>query len=194
MKQDPDSKPDFFDGEDLPDTARERRRKYPSDDPRRYLEADPQWDHLRPLLRWRVWIVTGGVALLVFIVLSSWIRFFRPYEEGCMESGYVRSIVNTGAIFKTYECELIPDKSLGDTAQYRQPLSVTVPDARMAERLQRAKARKLPVRIVFTRYMGVVPWRGSSPNIVQRLDVADDDLPAPVDSMAIKYGPKPQKQ
>lgn len=192
MKQeDPENKPDFFEGEDLPDPACERHKKYPADDPRRYLEADPQWDHLRPLLRWRVWMVIGGVALLALIVLGSWIRFIRPYEEGCMADGYVRSIKHTGAIFKTYECELIPEQALGDTAHYRQPLSVTVPNAKMAEKLQMAMARKLPVRMVYTRYLGSLPWRGSSTNIVQRLDVIGDERPAPVDSMTLKYGPKP---
>lgn len=194
MKQDPDSKPDFFDGEDLPDTARERRRKYPSDDPRRFLEADPQWDHLRPLLRWRVWMVIGGVALVALIVMGSWIRFFRPYEEGRIVTGYVKSIVHTGAIFKTFECELIPEESLGDTDKYRQPLTVTVPDAKMAEQLQMAHSRRLPVQMVYTRYLGVVPWRGASPNIVQRLDVKGAETPAPVDSMTLKYGPKQDGQ
>lgn len=189
MKQeDPENKPDYFDGEDLPDTVRERRKRYTADDPRRYLEADPQWDHLRPLLRWRVWMVIGGVAVVVLIVLGSWIRFFRPYEEGCMVSGYVKSIIHTGAIFKTYECELIPEQTSGDTVRYRQPLAVTIPEAKMAEQLQLAMSRKLPVRMVYTRYMGVLPWRGASANVVQRLDVIGGAQSVSADSLTLENG------
>lgn len=192
MKQeDPESKPDYFDGEDLPDTARERRRKYPADDPRRYLEADPQWDHLRPLLRWRVWMVTGAVVIAVLLVSGCWIRFFRPYEEGCKTSGYVKSVVRSGALFKTYECELITVEALDDTARYNPVMRVTLPDVAMAKKMETAMDSKLPVSMVYTRYLGVVPWRGASTNIVRRLDVMDSDKPAPVDSMDLKYGPHP---
>lgn len=164
-----DSKPDYFDGEDIPEPKKEHRVHYPEDDPRYWEEEDKngEWDHLRPLLRRKFWIL-AGLAILVFIIISMvYIRWFRPYATGGIRYGYVENIQEQGVIFKTYEGILIPYRNVLDTTRAQEnAFAFTAVNDIVAADLKRALMSKKPVKVEYTEYNATLPWRGDSKLII----------------------------
>lgn len=173
---DHDTKPDFFDGEDLPETKKERRHRYAEDDPRFWEEENEngQWDHLRPLLRRKFWIAAALVAILLLVGWLTYIRYFQPYEKGGVQYGYVESITEKGYVFKTFEGVLLPYYNLIDTTRaYGHDFVFTAASDRVAAQLLRASAAHRPVRVEYIRYAATVPWRGDSRLIVTSVSETD---------------------
>lgn len=170
-----DSRPDYFEGEDLPDTPREKRRRYSDDDPRRWEEGeDPQWDHLRPLRRWRLWAWVGCALLLALVAAALYMRYFRPYAVGGVQYGYVEAIEERGHLFKTYEGTLLPYRNLLDTLRpYQGDFVFTASNVDVAATLRRAQGTCRPVRVEYVQYAATVPWRGDSRFVITRVDSVD---------------------
>lgn len=179
-----DTKPDFFDGDDLPDTKKERRNRYRTDDPRYWEEEDEhgEWDHLRPLLRWKIWITIAVIVLSAIGATFIYIRYFRPYATGGVQYGYVEDIQEQGLLFKTFEGTLLPYRNLMDTTRpYGHDFVFTAADDKVAAALLKASAANRPVRVEYTRYTATVPWRGDSRLIVTSVSAADPSLILPPD-------------
>lgn len=179
-----DTRPDYFDGEDLPETKKERRNRYRTDDPRYWEEEDEsgEWDHLRPLLRWRVWALAALVLTVVMLSGFIYIHWFRPYATGGVQYGYVENIQHQGHIFKTYEGVMLPYRNLMDTVRpYGHDFVFTAADDRVAAALLRASAANRPVRVEYTRYSAPLPWRGDSRLVVTAVTDADPALILPPD-------------
>lgn len=177
-----DNRPDFFDGEDLPETKKERRNRYRTDDPRFWEEEDEtgQWDHLRPLLRWRIWFF-AALAVVLFLGSSFvYIRYFRPYAVGGVQYGYIENIEEQGYLFKTYEGTLLPYRNLMDTTRaYTHDFVFTAATDKVAAELLRASKQHQPVRVEYVRYAATVPWRGDSRIIVTAVTDTDPRQLAP---------------
>ncbi len=169
-----DTKPDYFDGEDLPDPVKEKRVRYPEDDPRYWDDDDTQWDHLRGLRKWKLWAYIGGALLIILIFIACWIRYMRPYATGGVQYGYVEQIEERGAIFHTFEGTLLPYRNLMDTTRpYGHDFIFTAADDKIAADLKRASLANKPVKIEFKQYMATVPWRGDSRILVTRVDTVN---------------------
>lgn len=181
-----DSKPDYFDGEDLPETKKERRRHYSDDDPRYWEEEDEhgEWDHLRPLLRWKVWALIGSVVIVIALSSFVYIRYFRPFTKGAVQYGYVESIQPQGVIFKTFEGVMLPYRNLMDTLRlYNSDFVFTALNDSVAADLLRASSQNKPVKVEYTRYNATVPWRGDSRIVVTAVSPADPRLILPPDRL-----------
>lgn len=113
--------------------------------------------------------VLAWLILLVFIPLGviAWLRYLNPYVVDAQESGYVYNVERRGVIFKTFEGEMIADRSLRDSSRvYPQHLQFSVPDDSIARLLQEYQNRGTRVTVTYERYSGTLPWRGASVNVV----------------------------
>jgi hypothetical protein len=166
-----DDKPDFFDGEDLPETEKEKKEKYLPDDPRYWLEPESRWEHLRPLLKLRLWgIIIGSVAVVVLIWWGC-VRFLRPYAEGCVQYGYVDKLERRGSVFKTVEGRLIPYQSVVDTTKaYTGDFYFSVTDNNVAKAIDEMMVNHKPMKIYYKEYSAGTPWRGETKYLVVSAD------------------------
>lgn len=173
-------KNDFFDGPDLPEPVKAPKKPtYLPDDPN-YYEEESEWEHLKPRRKWRLWMWSGAVLLLILLMLGMWLRFFSPYIEDATQVGYVESIERRGTVFKTYEGVLLPYKELLDTTRvYRRDFIFTAADEKGAVALKRAMYLGRPVRVSYKQYHAIVPWRGSSKIVVTAVDSVDPNTILP---------------
>lgn len=164
-----DSKPDYFDGDDIEETRKERERRYRDDDPRYWEEEDGkgEWDHLRPLFRLKVWLFIGAAAVIACLLLVVYIHWFRPYATGGVQYGYVEKIEEQGSVFKTFEGVMLPYRSLRDTVRpYQGDFVFSAANDKVAAELHRASTAFRPVRVEYVRYSAPLPWRGDSRIVV----------------------------
>lgn len=181
-----DNRPDFFDGDDLPETPKEKQKHYRNDDPRYWEEEDEkgEWDHLRPLLRRRVLITIVLLAITGIAASVIYIRYFRPYAEGGVQYGYIEDIQKKGLIFKTFEGTMLPYRNLMDTVRpYGSDFVFSTVNDKVAADLKRASNANMPVKVEFTRYTATVPWRGDSRILVTSVTKADPKLILPPDRL-----------
>ena len=175
MKFEDDSKNDFFDGPDIPEVNKEPKVPvYTPDDPRYWEQPEPEFEHLSPAGRRRVWCWIAGAVVLLIIILTIYFRWFSPYVEGATQYGYVENIERRGTIFDTYEGTILPYRELMDTTRlYSRDFVFSCQNADVATTLRRLQYANLPARVVYKRYHGILPWRGDSKIIVVRADTAD---------------------
>ena len=175
---------DFFDGPDIPEPVKEPKKPtYQPDDPN-YWEEESEWEHLKPRRKWRLWLWTGGVLLLILFMLGMWLRFLSPYVEDASQVGYVENIERRGTVFKTYEGVLLPYKELIDTTRvYRRDFIFTAADEQTAVKLKKAMFDARPVRVEYKQYHAILPWRGASKTIVTAVDSVDPSKILPPEFM-----------
>lgn len=174
FKPDDHDNDDFFDGPDIPEPVKKPKKPtYLPDDPA-YWDEESEWEHLRPRNKTKLWLWTGGILLLIALMLGLWLRFINPYVVDASQVGYVENIELRGTVFKTYEGVLLPYKELFDTTRlYRRDFIFTAADEKTAARLKRAMLEGRPVRVGYKRYHAIVPWRGSSKIVVTAVDSVD---------------------
>lgn len=173
---------DFFDGPDIPDTPKEPERPAPRPDNPDYWEEESEWEHLRPLKRWKVRFY--GILSLIAVVLLIWllIWMFRPYADQSTQFGYVDGIEYRGTLFKTYEGELLPYKEIHDTTRLMKGNFVfSTPDAKLAKTLKALQLKGKPARVQYTTYHSAMPWRGETKTVVVAVDSVDPATILPPD-------------
>lgn len=115
--------------------------------------------------RFLVWLI-----FIVCLILGGvfYVRYLNPYAVKVRATGYVTSIEQRGIFFKTFEATMATEASMGDTTRvYTRDLTFTVPSDSLAtiiQDLSTPPARR--ITIVYERYYGTLPWRGSSKNVV----------------------------
>lgn len=165
---------DFFDGPDLPDEKEEPRRPAPKPENPDYWEEESEWEHLRPITRWRTkfYAILAFIVLVLVIAIGIWM--FRPYITQATQYGYVEEIENRGTIFKTYEGQIIPYKEMNDTTR---PMTgnfiFSTPNAKIATELRRMQHIGRPVRVEYSVYHSAMPWRGERKTIIVAVDSVD---------------------
>ncbi len=118
----------------------------------------------RKLRRGLVWAAVIVVAVLAGVC---YVRYFLPYADDALATGYVRNVERRGLMFKTYEGELLTHEALTDTARiYQRDFTFSVPDDSLARLIQSYQGTGRPVTLTFERYYATVPWRGASKNVV----------------------------
>lgn len=187
-EEDDDGRPDFFDGEDIEEPEKKRKKTYEEDDPRFWIESEDTWDHLpkgRPRFGLWVWISVSVAALI--LIIGVWLRYFHPCVEGATQAGYVESIERRGAVFGTYEGVLLPYKELMDTNRvYARDFTFTVQNSALAAKIKTLMLKGKPVRVEYRRYYGTLPWRGASNVIVTSADSVNPALLLPPDRNPLK--------
>ncbi len=108
FKPDDHDNDDFFDGPDIPEPVKKPKKPtYLPDDPA-YWDEESEWEHLRPRNKTKLWLWTGGILLLIALMLGLWLRFINPYVVDASQVGYVENIDLRGTVLKTYEGVFLP--------------------------------------------------------------------------------------
>jgi hypothetical protein len=112
-----------------------------------------------------LFLLIAAVALAAFV----YVRFYFVWGEG-VKAGQLNYVVYKGYIFKTYEGKLIQSglKS-GNTAGGIQSneFIFSVDNKEVAETLMRAGGQEVDLH--YKEYLGVVPWRGYSKFVVDKI-------------------------
>lgn len=120
---------------------------------------------MRTFLLWTIFIVVAALAATIYI------RYYNPYVTDARVRGYVTSVERRGIVFKTYEGEMITEQSLADTIRvYSRDFTFTIPDEAMAKELQQYQGTGRQVTVTYSRYYGMLPWRGASTAVLTAID------------------------
>lgn len=121
----------------------------------------------RPHRRGRRVVAWVVVVCVVILGITGYFRYFNPYVTESRIDGYVVNVERRGIIFKTYEAEIISESALTDTARiYSRTLTVSIPSASLAHKLQAMQGSGRRVSLVTERFYGMLPWRGASTTVV----------------------------
>lgn len=116
-------------------------------------------------------------ALILAAVSTVWIRYFNPYVTDARVTGYITSIEKRGIIFKTYEGEMMSESALADTTRiYTRNFDFSLTNQDVVEKLQQFQGTGKPVTLVYERYYGTLPWRGSQPVIVTDVLIPENEI------------------
>lgn len=113
--------------------------------------------------------IIGYAIAIIILSLYGFIyfRYFNPYATDAIATGYITSVERRGLLFKTFEGEMVTERSFGDTTRvYRSDFSFSIPDTTVARQLQQFQDSGQPVSVSFSRYYGSLPWRGASTCVV----------------------------
>ncbi len=125
----------------------------------------------RPRHRMRKFLLWVGFVIVVALAATIYIRYFNPYVTDARVRGYVTTVERRGILFKTYEGEMITEQSLADTIRvYSRDFTFTIPDEEMAKELQQYQGTGRQVTVTYSRYYGMLPWRGASTAVLTAID------------------------
>lgn len=181
-----DDKNDYFDGNNVPEEPRKpkepKKPAYKPDDPRYWEEEEPDFEHLKPGDRKRIWWWVAACGVVVGLIAAGYIRWFAPYSVDAVQYGYVEDIEERGLVFKSFEGVLLPYKNLMDTTRvYEGDFVFSTKDTPSAVMLRRMQYANKPVRVVYRRYRSIVPWRGDTKYLVTAVDSVDPSKILPPD-------------
>ena len=113
-------------------------------------------------------IFLSTLAILVVVLgVAFWLRYFNPYVADAKETGYIVKVERRGHVFKTWEGDMILNSALTDASRvYSRDFSFSIENEQLARKLQSLQGTGRQVEIHYKSYSGVLPWRGSSPNII----------------------------
>lgn len=120
-------------------------------------------------------IVTISISVLV-VALAAFIyfHFFFVYSKG-VNAGNLNYFQQQGIVFKTYEGKMIQSgfkagSNTGDGLRSNE-FKFSVTDKKVADTLMRCSGKTVELR--WKRYLGTLPWRGSSQYVVYELLTVD---------------------
>jgi hypothetical protein len=107
-------------------------------------------------------------VLVIGLLLFIYIRYYRPFGEG-VKAGALNYVVKKGYIFKTYEGKLIQTglRSQGPGTMQSYEFVFSITDEAVAQKLMVNSGKN--VELHYTEYIGTLPWRGYSENIVDSI-------------------------
>ncbi|WP_085537411.1 hypothetical protein [Massilibacteroides vaginae] len=113
-----------------------------------------------------------AIALILFVG----IRYYYPYGEG-VKTGQLNYVVYKGMIFKTYEGKLIQSGIWSNKPGGIQSneFEFSIEDKIIAEELMRAGGKT--VELHYKEYFGVIPWRGYSRYVVDKIVRIGNETP-----------------
>lgn len=184
---DENEKNDYFENSEEPEnekkTEEPKKPTYTPDDPRYWEEPEDEFEHLRPRGRrnWKLWLWVALTAVAAGLLWGGYVRLFHPYIEQAAQYGYVERIDKRGDLIQTYEGVLLPYKNLMDTTRvYEGDLAFSTGDPSVAARLKEMQFANRPVRVIYSVYRTVLPWRGEQKVIITRVDsVRERDILPP---------------
>jgi hypothetical protein len=119
----------------------------------------------------RYWRKIRNIIFLTFItcfLIWGGIRYYYPHTEG-IKSGKINQVVYKGLAFKTYEGKLIMSDGISTSEEF----DFSVAKKSIADKLMHAGGKT--VELHYKEYYGVVPWRGETRFIVDKIvDISDN--------------------
>ncbi len=113
------------------------------------------------------WVITFVLIVVAALGVTVWLRYYTPYVEDARMNIYVVNVERRGLLFKTYEAEVISQGALTDTTRiYTRQLDMSIEDSSLARELQTLQSTGKPITISYKKYYGMLPWRGSSTEII----------------------------
>jgi len=127
-----------------------------------------------------IWII----SLLVLLVLSGvvYYKYYFVFGEG-VKAGELNYMVRKGVVFKTYEGKLIQSgfrssgKTAGSTIQSYE-FEFSVENEGIADTLMLSSGKDMELH--YREYKGVLPWRGFSKYVVDKIIKIEKQDPATV--------------
>ncbi|MCM1022065.1 MAG: hypothetical protein NC343_07250 [Muribaculum sp.] len=113
-----------------------------------------------------------GTLIILLLVLGTafWLRYFNPYVVDAKEQGYIVNVERRGHLFKTWEGEMVLKNALMNNENiYSRNFSFSVDDPQLAQSLQALQGTGRVVEVRYKSYSGILPWRGSSPNVITKI-------------------------
>lgn len=118
-----------------------------------------------------------SVAILFIVValgIACHIRYFNPYATEAIVTGYITSVERRGILFKTFEGEMITERSYGDAARVcRSDFTFSIDNDSIARLLQSFQDTGRLVTVTYSRFYGTLPWRGASTNVAYGISIRD---------------------
>lgn len=180
--QEDDDRDDYFEefADKEPKPKEPKPPRYSPDDPRYWQREESPWEHLRPSRRGRLiaWAVASLAALGLLWFVYAWL--FSPKVDDAVEFGYVDHVERRGDIFKTYEGNLLPYKSIHDTTRrYTSDFRFSASE-KIGVILREFQNSGRPVRVSYKVYRSTMPWRGDERTVIVKVDTVSPDsiLPA----------------
>jgi len=133
-------------------------------------ETNSKWNKVvkktKKILRWLV------ILIIIFVGTFIYWKYFYTYSEG-YRAGLLQKFSNKGAIFKTYEGEMILSSvsSNANVALASEKFLFSVPDKNIAIQFDTLQGRTVIVHYVEKN--GVVFWRGDTKYLVDSIKVRD---------------------
>ena len=127
-----------------------------------------------------IWII--AIAIFLFLGGIVWYKYFFVFGEG-VKSGYLNYAVKKGYVFKTYEGKLIQSgfrssgKTAGSTIQSYE-FEFSVENEGIADTLMLSSGKDMELH--YREYKGVLPWRGFSKYVVDKIIKIEKQDPATV--------------
>lgn len=120
---------------------------------------------LRRFIAWTSLVVIIGLGATVYL------RYFNPYITDAKTSGLVVNVERRGIIFKTFEAEIAPDDAMTGTPKPYSRENFSFANDALAHKLQQYQSSGTPVTLTYSRYFGILPWRGASQRVITSIDV-----------------------
>lgn len=168
---------DFFNNDVDPDPipkSKPKPVKLDPEDPDYWMDEESDMAHImpKPKKAWKWWFA-GAVGVLL-VILGVWIWFFRPFVDGAVKYGYIKSMERRGSFVKTFEGVLIPYRELGDTTPtYFEEIRFSVDGDSLAARMKEMMLECIPVKLEYESYHTPLFWKGAETMIITKADSAD---------------------
>ena len=114
-------------------------------------------------------IAIGAVVLLLALIGWGYFKFYFVYSTDTADVGTVFYFKKQGVIFKTYEGELIGNGMRAGMES--KTFRFSVEDENVAQQIIANQEKTLQLHS--KEYLGTLPWRGESRNIVDSVVVKD---------------------
>ncbi|MDD6850635.1 MAG: hypothetical protein SPE65_08810 [Muribaculaceae bacterium] len=117
--------------------------------------------------RWLKFIVIVAVVALLSVGGWFYYKYCSPYVVNAEKSGYILNIEKRGYMFTTFEGDMISEFAINDTSRvYQRDFSFSVENDSIASEIMKLQGSGKKVCVQYETYLGTLPWRGSSKNIV----------------------------
>lgn len=118
----------------------------------------------------------GITAVLLILVGFLYYKYYFVFGEG-VKAGDLNYIVKKGYVFKTYEGKLIQTglRSRQAGSIQSNEFEFSVSDKNVAEQMMLNSGKTFELH--YKQYKGVLPWRGFSPYVVDRIVSMREPLP-----------------
>ncbi|MCM1489781.1 MAG: hypothetical protein NC095_03005 [Muribaculum sp.] len=168
---------DFFNNDTEPEPEikpKPKPVKLDPEDPDYWIEEESDISRMmpKPGKVWKWWFV--GILAILLLLIGVWIWFFRPYVDGAVKYGYIKSMEQRGTVVKTFEGVLIPYRELGDsTPTYFEEIRFSVEGDSLAAHMKGMMLECVPVMLEYKMYHTPLFWKGSAPMVITHADTAD---------------------
>ncbi|MGN0207239.1 MAG: hypothetical protein ACI4BC_08340 [Muribaculaceae bacterium] len=117
--------------------------------------------------RWLKFIVIVAVVALLSVGGWFYYKYCSPYVVNAEKTGYILNIEKRGYMFTTFEGDMISEFAINDTSRvYQRDFSFSVVNDSIASEIMALQGSGKKVCVQYETYLGTLPWRGSSKNIV----------------------------